>query len=125
MGSDFADSCSNIENLVIPNTVKYVAQNAFAGLNNLRTVRFMGDLKYLGASIFELCYSPYLKEIYLPNNIENLNDSAFTLDMYTIEEDLEDKPLKFITPRTLYEKHKKAFSNIEIFNSKDVYLEIV
>lgn len=112
------------EHLVIPDTVKYIAPYAFGELCELRSIKFEGSLKYLGKSILEYCNSVDLGEVYLPNDIEVIDDRAFELDMFNIE-NLKNKPLKFITPKSLYEKHRKAFSAIEAYNPRCVRIEIV
>lgn len=112
------------EHLVIPDTVKYVAPYAFGELYELRSLKFEGNLKYLGGHILEYCNSEILEKVYLPSDIEVIDEQAFNLDMFRLT-DLKNLPLKFIVPRSLYEKHMKVFSHIEIYNPGTICLEII
>lgn len=125
LGSYFADSDLNsIEHLVIPDNVKYIADNAFGELENLKTIQFTGNLKYLGASIIGNCFSYDLEEVYLPDDIEVIDDDAFkrpdALDMMWASNTI----MRIVVHRALYEKHKKAFSLVESYKDDNYKLEI-
>ncbi len=46
------DSCECVTELVIPGSVKEIAPDAFAGMRNLKTVRFLGDAPVMAKSAF-------------------------------------------------------------------------
>ena len=69
--------CLSIQNLVVPNTLQSIPNNAFCGMPNLVSVTFESTSKLtsIGASAFSNCKS--LKTITLPKSVTNIGSSSF------------------------------------------------
>ena len=66
---------SNINNIVIPNTVTNIDTNAFEGCSNLQSVTLSTNLIAIGSSAFKGCAS--LESISIPNSVTHIDSSAF------------------------------------------------
>ena len=68
--------CTNITNIIIPNTVREIGYQAFDGCTNLTSVTLPSNLSLLGDSAFRICYS--LTNIVLPDSLAYINDGVFS-----------------------------------------------
>ena len=66
---------SDLESIVIPQSVKTIGDRTFAGCENLKNVTFQGNLDELGNGAFEFCSS--LKNITIPAGITTIKERAF------------------------------------------------
>ena len=66
---------SNINNIVIPNTVTNIDTSAFEGCSNLQSVTLSTNLIAIGSSAFKGCAS--LESISIPNSVTHIDSSAF------------------------------------------------
>ena len=66
---------SNINNIVIPNTVTNIDTNAFEGCSNLQSVTLSTNLIAIGSSAFKGCGS--LGSITIPSSVQYIDDEAF------------------------------------------------
>ena len=66
---------SSVENVVLPNTVEEIWDDAFDGCKNLKTIQFSTNLKMIGYQSFRRCAS--LEKVTLPNGLETLGTKAF------------------------------------------------
>ena len=64
-----------IDTVVIPDTVQYLGDNAFTGLDTLQKVYFSGDIYYMGKGCFKGCSS--LQAIKLPKGVTTLRSETF------------------------------------------------
>lgn len=68
---------SNIEHIIIPNTVEIISERAFYDCDSLITVVFESNslLKRIGTESFYSCY--YLKDFIIPNSVSTIDSYAF------------------------------------------------
>ncbi len=68
--------CEDLEEIVIPNTVKTIGANAFTFCSNLRTVVLPEGLESIDARAFMHCDS--LERIVLPSTVKTIGNNAFS-----------------------------------------------
>jgi len=61
--------------LVIPDGVKVIADNAMKEINEIKSVKFPESLEVIGKHAFYKC--DFLKSIYIPKNVKEILDNAF------------------------------------------------
>lgn len=64
----------SIENIIIPNSVLRIGNNAFAGLTEIKSLTLPENLKFIGENAFIYCN---LKEIFIPKNVIYVGKNAF------------------------------------------------
>ena len=67
--------CGKNENVIVPNDVIKINENAFRYFNNLKSIIINDNVKEICDSAFYECYS--LEEIILPNNLEKIGSYVF------------------------------------------------
>ena len=65
----------SVENVLIPNSVTDIEENAFDGSVNLKLVRLGKSVKTIKKNAFFMCSN--LKHITLKNNVTTIGESAF------------------------------------------------
>ena len=68
-------SCDWLEEVEVPESVKYVCRNSFGDCVNLKTAIFRGDIKFIGAVAFLNCAS--LENVYFYGNIQEFLSDPF------------------------------------------------
>ena len=71
-----AFSESNVEELVIPGTVKYIGYEAFRNCETFKKVTFMEGIEKIGSLSFAGCSN--LEEVILPSTVTDVSDFAFS-----------------------------------------------
>jgi len=73
-----ADALSNstIENITLPDNLKYIAPMVFANCPNLKTIVLPDSIALIGDSLFYNC--PNLKEIQFPNSLDAIWSQGFS-----------------------------------------------
>lgn len=74
-------SNSDVESVVIPDSVKYIGDTAFQQCDNLSCLTFGSGIKSIGKASFFGCES--LTELFLPDSLEIISDNAFE-DCYSV-----------------------------------------
>lgn len=72
--SAFAD-CKNLESLKLPKNLEKIGYGVFKNCSKLKTVTLPDTLKSIGGSAFSGCTA--LKSIIIPDNVTTINSSAF------------------------------------------------
>ena len=67
--------CSNLKTVTIPDSVKTIAESAFAGCSNLTTIGIPDKLILIDEWAFACCSS--LKEITIPDSVKTIGNYAF------------------------------------------------
>ena len=67
--------CDTLESVVMPNSVTQIGEYAFLFCSNLKRVVFSDNITSIGESAFGYCSS--LERIVLPNNLSSIGDRAF------------------------------------------------
>lgn len=75
IGSNLFSNNKVIEEVTLPNTLKYIGYSAFNNATNLKKVLINSDIKTIPASTFENCIN--LNSINLPDSIEYINANSF------------------------------------------------
>jgi hypothetical protein len=75
IGPNAFNSCTNITQVTIPNTVKTIGSYAFTSCSNLTKVSIPDGVTSIYNSAFENCSS--LTEISIPNSVTNIGNEAF------------------------------------------------
>ena len=90
--SDLAFSCSEITKITIPNSVKYIGQDAFSDCFELKSVKLSNSLETLGAYAFSGCRK--LRSITIPESVKTIERYSFCecteLTDVTIENGVEN-----------------------------------
>lgn len=68
-------ACTNITDIVFPDTIAFVDNNAFRYCTNLSNITFSSDLTYIGEMAFQDCTS--LTEIVIPDGVTEIGSYAF------------------------------------------------
>lgn len=68
-------SCTNLVEIIIPNTVEVIGDCAFYGCTGLSSITIPNSVKVIGASSFYGCKS--LKSIVIPESVTTLGDNVF------------------------------------------------
>lgn len=79
IASNEFSNCSNLESIIIPNSVKTILYRAFDYCRRLTNVQIPGSVKTIGQSAFAHCGS--LTSISIPDGVETIKNDAF---MYCI-----------------------------------------
>lgn len=99
VGKKAFSSCQQIEQIVLPETIKTIGDEAFSGCSSLLSVNIPASVTTIGAYAFEACSS--LENISLPSHIKVLYDGVFyncsSLKDIVIPEEVEK-----ITNKTFY-----------------------
>lgn len=66
---------SMLESIVIPSSVVYIGNGAFAGCERLKSIELSENLVYVGEGAFYNCES--LKKVVIPGNVQYVNDYTF------------------------------------------------
>ena len=78
-GVERIDNCafedSNLESVIIPNTVTEIGELAFGFNYELTNISLPNSIKHIGSSCFSQCSN--LENIILPNNLEKIEASTF------------------------------------------------
>lgn len=69
------EDCTNLKNVEIPNSVRKIGEYAFEGCSSLETIIIPDSVIEIGHSAFQKCTS--LKSIEIPNSVKRLGDYAF------------------------------------------------
>ena len=69
------EGCSNLEEVVLPSTFKYIHEHAFSGCRSLTSVQLPNSVQEIGAAAFEGCYS--LKTLKLPEGLHKISNYTF------------------------------------------------
>jgi len=75
IGADAFYGCSNLEEVIIPNSVEQIGNFAFYGCKNLRELILGYSLTEIGEYAFADCIS--LKGLIIPNTVNYIGNSAF------------------------------------------------
>jgi len=67
--------CTKIKNVILPEGIIYIDDNAFSGCTGLENISFPKSLACIGSAAFENCVG--LKDISLPENLTSIGDWAF------------------------------------------------
>lgn len=68
--------CSSmLESIIIPESVYLIDQSAFQSCQNLKSVKYDGEIKEISINCFSNCYE--LKHVDLPNGLKKINELAF------------------------------------------------
>ena len=73
--NNFFMNCTKIKKVILPNSIKFIGQSAFANCGNLESINIPVGLTDIGLGAFLGCIS--LKSIDMPNSVSFLGDSAF------------------------------------------------
>jgi hypothetical protein len=71
----FKKAPGGIEEIVLPDGLKKIANNNFTGLSGLKAITIPGTVTEIGAGAFKGCSS--LKEIMIPGSVNNIGSGAF------------------------------------------------
>lgn len=86
-----AFSHSQLNKLILPDTLTTVEDNAFSASDNLQTVEMPNSVTYIGCSAFSDCAS--LNNITIPSSLKIIKDSTFSgcsvLDNITLSDSIE------------------------------------
>lgn len=96
--SAFAN-CTDIESVVISDSIRIIGNEAFYNCNKLKTVKLGSNVKKIGASAFLSCSK--LKEITFHNNITEISKHAFS-NCSSLEEISIPEKIANIEPYTFY-----------------------
>ena len=69
------DEQSSIEEIIIPNSVKYINIGAFYKCTSLKQITIPNSVKYIAKDAFNGCIS--LTNINIPNSVDYIGESAF------------------------------------------------
>ena len=69
------DGCSNLFEIILPNTIDTIGSYAFSGCSKLKRIILPEDLVCIGNSAFRGCTS--LSDINIPDNVEYIGEDAF------------------------------------------------
>lgn len=79
--SDYAfENCTELTEVVIPDTVEEIGSNAFYGCTNLKTIDIPDSVTSIGDSAFENCKN--LESINISDNIRTIGEKAFYSTAY-------------------------------------------
>ena len=69
------ENCTNITEVILPDTIGYIGDSLFIGCKSLKKVTFLGQANYISYRMFYGCSS--LEEISIPNGAELIGNEAF------------------------------------------------
>ncbi len=96
-------NCTELEIVVVPNSVIIIGEEAFHNCNNLRMVQLGTSVKKIGASAFLSCSK--LQQINLPNSLTEISKHAFS-NCSSLEEVIIPNQIKNIETYTFYSCEK-------------------
>ncbi len=67
--------CSNINSVTIPDCVKYIGDSAFFQCNSIKSISLPKELTYIGSYAFANCFG--INEISIPENVKYIGEYAF------------------------------------------------
>ena len=67
--------CVNLEEVILPKTLKYIGDNTFNKCTSLKNISIPNNVIQVGVRAFAYCQS--IENIELPENLRNIGDSAF------------------------------------------------
>ena len=89
-------SDNDIKNIVIPETVKVIAKNAFFCVKKLQSIILPESLEEIGATAFEYCEN--LREVIIPKTVKKIGSGVFhdceNLEKVVFEGELDKIPSK-------------------------------
>ena len=71
----FKYECSSLQQIALPDTVKYIGDYAFDGCGSLQQIVLPDTVKYIGAWAFQGCIS--LQQVTIPNSVTVIDNFAF------------------------------------------------
>lgn len=75
IGPDSFDEIFYVEKIILPDTIEYIKEEGFSGLELLKEINLPDGLLTIGESAFEECQS--LKEISIPDSVTEIKSYAF------------------------------------------------
>ena len=78
-------------NLIIPNNVRAIADNAFKGILDIKSVEIPESVEAIGKHAFSHC--DFLTKVHIPKSVKEISDSAFyncrSLKEITLDDGIE------------------------------------
>ena len=75
IGDSAFSGCTQMETIVLPESIQLIDKNAFSGCTKLLDIKIPSGVKVIRENAFSGC--EYLTYIYLPDTLESLGSSAF------------------------------------------------
>ncbi|MBQ9743784.1 MAG: leucine-rich repeat domain-containing protein [Clostridia bacterium] len=97
--ADYALSNSGISSVVVPDTVTYIGNGAFAGCSRLKSINIPDSVTYIGYSAFQYCLS--LESINIPDSVTYIGSSAF-YECQNLSNASVGKNVQYIGPSTFF-----------------------
>lgn len=69
-------NCSNLVNVILPNSILTIGTRAFYGCENLKTINIPNNITSIGSSAFKNCFN-LESNIVIPNTITEIEDLVF------------------------------------------------
>ena len=76
IGDNAFSGCSGLTSVTIPNSVTNIGDNAFSGCSGLTSVTIGNSVESIGDNVFEGCSS--LTSVTIPNSVTSIGDYAFS-----------------------------------------------
>ena len=67
--------CSSLTSTTLPNSLTYIAEDAFTGCENLTEIAIPNSVTSIGDGAFSCCYS--LASVEIPNSVQTIGRAAF------------------------------------------------
>lgn len=74
-GTPFTE-CTNLVNVIMPNSITYMVEDAFRGCTSLKSVKLSNSLTEIGYNVFSRCTS--LDNVIIPNSVTTIDTFAFS-----------------------------------------------
>ena len=100
IGKGAFKNCSELENVVIPDSVKEIENEAFYGCSMLKQIKLSKNLKYINMDCFAECNS--LESIVIPEGVTGLASGAF-IHCTNLKEIELPSTLEYIYEQVFYE----------------------
>lgn len=86
----YAFSCPDVEKVILPNSITFIANFAFMSCSNATTIDIPESVVDIGESAFS---GSFLKTVYIPQNVDCVSESAFGSmpELKTIQVDSNNK----------------------------------
>ena len=75
IGFSAFNGCSDLSEVIIPNSTTEIHDRAFAGCVGLTSVKIPNSVTFIGSHVFSYCTS--LTEVSIPNSVRTINSDAF------------------------------------------------
>lgn len=75
IGENAFSGCSNLKYIIIPNSVKTIGNSAFSGCHNLVSIDLPNSITSIGNDVFNHCYK--LSNIHIPNSVTSIGKGSF------------------------------------------------